>query len=154
MATDRDMLANDLAETLSVSHGIDVDSDDVQRGLDAFLAAIVPTSPGVAAMRVGDFLAVHEETFGDAADDLRSTISFLKGVRLTAGDLRALVRAVNGRKPTELDWLPSGVTMTECPTCRGRATVFDSVVQRHFKPSGLPCTGAGKRYQVPEAAGE
>lgn len=164
MALDREILANDLAETLSDSHGINVNSDDVKRGLDAFLEAIKPADPHKAVARVSEFLRAHDASFGNRTDEFADHISSINDVALRASDLRALVRGVETETYTRslreklMDRgslpYPAGVAPIECPTCHRRATVFDGIVQRHLTLGGPPCVGAGQAYKEPEATGE
>jgi hypothetical protein len=164
MALDREMLANDLAGVLSDTHGVDVDSDDVKRGLDAFLEAIKPADPKAAAKRVGAYLTAFKahsrgsSVLGSVAnDDKTRHLLRVADVELLVHEVgtETYVRSLReklmdrGSLP-----LPEGVTPVACPTCHGRATLFEGIVQRHLKPSGLPCTGAGQAYKTPEATGE
>jgi hypothetical protein len=160
MALDRDMLATDLAGVLSENHGINVDSSDVQRGLDAFLKAIEPVKIPDALRRIGAFV----EVYSDQTAGLHDEVAAIDNERLLVSDLRALVRGVEATFPTRslreklmargsIPY-PDGVTPLECPTCHGGATTFEGIVQRHLKPSGLPCTGAGQAVSIPGATGE
>ena len=98
MTLDREMLATDLADILSNAHGIDVDSNDVKRGLDDFLKAIQPVGPTKAAARVAEFLRQFDEARGHRTDEYRDQVAQIAGDQnttvLSADDLRALVRAV------------------------------------------------------------
>lgn len=158
MALDRDMLATDLAELLSrEDYQIDVDSDDVKRGLDAFLEAIKPTTPAEAAARVGAFLKAHEEYRGHRTDEFREQIARIDSEVLNAGDLRVLIAAATGPRRSIREKLAErshvataeGVTPIKCPTCQGPAHLFSGSVQVHLTPGGLPCTGAGQAFQPP-----
>lgn len=159
MELDREMLATDLAGVLSENHDIDVDSDDVKRGLDAFLEAIKPTKLSDATRRVGAFLELY-------APHKVDEIAALDDQRLLMSDVRALLRAVRVNQDTRSlrekltkggglpAAMPNGVTLISCPLCDGRTTVFEGIIQRHLKPSGLPCTSAGLDYQAPGATDE
>lgn len=166
MALDREMLATDLAGVLSDDHGINVDSGDVKRGLDAFLEAIKPTTPAEAAARVARFVAEHDQYRGHRTDEFRDQVARIGEVPLNASDLLVLVRAATAdaapRRPLR-DKIaeraaaraatPDGVTPIKCPTCQGPAHLFRGNVQVHLTPGGLPCTGAGQAFQ-PGVSGE
>lgn len=94
MTLDRKMLANDLADILSETHGVNVDSEDVLRGLDAFLKAIEPPNVHDALFRVDAFLCRHQEQYGARTDELADQVSRLDDERLLVSDLRSLMRAV------------------------------------------------------------
>jgi hypothetical protein len=98
MSLDREMLATDLAAVLSEAHGIDVDSDDVKRGLDAFLDAVKPVDPHKAVARVSAFLRTHDAARGERTDEYADLVAEINDERLLASDLRAMVTAFPSRR--------------------------------------------------------
>jgi hypothetical protein len=148
MSLDREMLATDLAAVLSEAHGIDVDSDDVKRGLDDFLKKIQPSNPTEAAQRVAAFLRVHDETFIDAAPALRNTIVGVKGVSLLIEDVRTLVWAAGSNVHTRSlrEKLAASGKLPRCPKCQASIGLGPTgIVMAHTVP-GQPsedCDRAG-----------
>ncbi len=159
MSLDRDMLATDLAELLSRDeYGIDVDSGDVKRGLDAFLDAVKPVGSTEAAARVAVFLREFDQARGHRTDEYRDQVAQVAGdgekATLSADDLRVLVHAAIGSTPPRRSLREklaeqgkvAPLSRVDCPKCTATPFAHDGVIQRHTSPeTNQWCSGAGER---------